>query len=85
MTIACVNDDESHRVIDRVLDGAAAAAEGNNRPSDGPRLDALHHAGARCGEDIDRLCLRQDRRIVEHLRIPALGLNDLLELLGSEP
>src|SRR2546430_15408999 len=44
-------DDESHRVIDRVLDGAAAAAEGNDRPSDGPRLDALHPAGAPYGVD----------------------------------
>src|SRR3989441_7586605 len=78
-------DDESYRVIDRVLDGAAAAAEGNDRPSDRPRLDALYDAGARCGEDIDRLRLRQDGRIVERLRIPALGLDDLLELLGSEP
>src|SRR3989442_5066816 len=71
-------DDESHGVIDRVLDGAAAAAEGNYLPSDRPPLDALYHARARCGEDIDRLRLLLDRMIVDQLPISALYLDGSL-------
>jgi len=40
-------DDEADRRVDDIVDGAAAAAERDDRATDGARLDALHDPRAR--------------------------------------
>src|SRR5438874_8987629 len=78
-------DDESDGGIDRVLHRAPPPAEGDDRATDGARLDALHHPRAWRGIDLHRLSLWQDRGIFNRFRVAALGLDDLLELLRREP
>ena len=75
-------DHESDAGVHRIVHRRAPAAERDDPAPHRARLDLRDEAPPRRAKELDRLRLREQRGIIHHFRIPALCLDDLLELLG---